>query len=342
MVGGGGRPSPDYAIGALPPGGTIVDPAGAASCGASCENRTMRGRGLFLLSSVVACMVAASSMSTAAAATKLQRPLAAPKATPAVSVPAPGMADLVLDEAHQLLYGSDIVGNQVWVFSLPTLGVVTTIPTGPQSHPYRMAVSTDGSMLAVVRSGIGDIALVDTATGIVTAALVPSTGSPLAVGFGRPGRLYSTGHGSGGLGDDVHVWDVAGHTEVGHSACCTNYAPDLAVTADGNTLYAAESDIQFNTEIRRFDIRTDTPTAAGVTPPVLPGESAALDVKPDGSRVYSAGGEVWSADLQTLLGRLPVSALDVAYAAGGDLAILGGSVGGLTDTLTRASASASH
>src|SRR5262249_47271284 len=96
-----------------------------------------------------------------------------------------------------------------------------------------------------------------------------------------------------------------------------------SITADGNTLYYAEDD-QAGSRIARYDIRTDTPALAGATPDVhLAAVAAPVAIRPDGSRVYRANGEVWSSDLQTRLGTLPVAANQpfwcIAYVPQNDL-----------------------
>src|SRR5215470_502780 len=100
----------------------------------------VRGRVLFVLFGALLAAYLAGPPSIAGAAVKRQQHTAA-AVTPAVSVPTPQMADLALDEAHNLLYGSDIVGGKVWIFSLPSLSTVATIDVGAQSQPIGLDIS---------------------------------------------------------------------------------------------------------------------------------------------------------------------------------------------------------
>lgn len=281
----------------------------------------VRGKVLFTFGGALVLSCLAAPPSTVGAVTKAQQHPSS-TAAPAVSVSTPQMADLALDEAHNLLYGSDINGGKVWIFSLPTLSTVATIDVGPQSQPIGMDISQDGTMLAVARTNAQyrNIALIDTASRKVVGTLSPSVGTPWDVRFGRQGRLYSVGFPSGTVADVVHVWDLTSLTEVGRSACCTGDAQDVVITADGNTLYESEIG-QTGLSIVRFDTSTDTPVALGATPPVQFG--GAVAIKPDGSRVYNSNGEVWSGNLQARLGTLPGPGTSqaVAYAPGGDLVL---------------------
>jgi len=253
--------------------------------------RPVRGRILFALGGALVVANLAAPPSTAGAAAKPPQQQSA-TAAPAVAVSTPQMADLALDEAHGLLYGSDISGGKVWIFSLPMLSTVATIDVGAQSQPIGMDISQDGTMLAVARtnSQYRSIAVIDTAARKVVATLSPSVGTPWDVRFGRQGRLYSVGFPSSGgtVPDVVHVWNLNSMTEVGQSACCTGDADDVVITADGNTLYESETG-QTGVRTVRFDISTDTPVAMGATPGVQFG--GAVVVKPDGSRAYNSNGE---------------------------------------------------
>ena len=100
-----------------------------------------------------------------------------------------------------------------------------------------MDLSPDGTTLAVAltNQNFREIKLIDTASRKVVGTLTPSIGTPWAVRFGRPGRLYSVGFPIFGTAmfDVVHVWDVASRTQVGQSATTTGDAESVAITADG-------------------------------------------------------------------------------------------------------------
>jgi hypothetical protein len=224
------------------------------------------------------------------------------------------MWQLVLDEPHNLAYGSDPSNSAVWVFSLPTMAFVMGIPTGPQSDPIGIDVSADGATLAVARKHLSDIALYKTADGSLIGTLTRpagwAAGTPEYVHFGRSGRLYSAGR------DSVDVWDLAGLVGVGHSACCAMASGPVSITSDSNTMYDTET-LLGGTRVARYDIIADTPVLTGATPNGNTGaDTDPAVIRPDGSRVYRADGAVWSGDLMTQSGHLATScaALCISYA----------------------------
>jgi len=275
------------------------------------------------------------------AATAAQTPPArlAPAAVRPASVftAAPFMNHLVVDNPHNLLYGSDGSGGMVWVFSLPTLTKVATIPLGSGSMPYGMALSPDGTRLAVALQGASfmSIVVIDTtsATYRVVETLTPSSGIPAVVCFGRTDRLYSAGAPQFVNGvvvpDSIHVWSLSTGTEAGHSAPSSNGVFSLAITADGNSLYETDNSL-LTPGLARYDITTDTPVATGAPP--ADQQDTTVAVKPDGSRVYDSSGYVWSADLRTRIGIVQGGGFDVSYAAGGDVVVMGGTCCGQSTT----------
>ena len=276
---------------------------------------------MFAVGAAVTLLVADMFVTVAAKGTLL-RGWSPRAAKPAVTAPTDAMFDFALDEPHHLLYGSDRLGDKVWVLSVPTLSPLTSLDLGPQSQPVGLDLTKDGTILAVARHGTGDIVLIDTASLSIIGTLHPPGGpsfdfSPWDVRFGRPGRLYSAGRGTSGA---VHVFDVGKRVEVGHSAPIAGDANWLVVTADGTTLYDTEVIIQ--ERVARYDITTDTPVGSGATPENGGGTVA---IKPDGSRVYRSSGEVWAADLQTRLGSLPVPSASqcITYLPGADMVVAG-------------------
>src|SRR5215469_10040545 len=110
------------------------------------ESRAVGRRISLLLGCAV---VAVATTSANAGAASVRQPGPAPHRGPALTVTTPQMADLVLDEAHGLLYGSDIGGGNVVVLSVPTLATVATISVGAGSQPIGIDLSPDGTTLAV-------------------------------------------------------------------------------------------------------------------------------------------------------------------------------------------------
>jgi DNA-binding beta-propeller fold protein YncE len=218
--------------------------------------------------------------------------------------------DLAIDDARQLMYGSDQNGGTVHVIAMDTLDVVDTVDVGTQ--PAGLDISADGNELAVALYGQGEIAFVDLDTLSVTDRVVPEgtfgPNTPYDVLYGRPGRLYSVGNpGSGGF-DYVHAFDTDLKTEVGRSTEIMRAAPRLAMTADHNTLYVSQ--VTFSPQkIYRFDITTDIPIQTAQAPHG-PVQVDTLCVLPDGY-VYTSRGQVWSADLSTQLGTFPASGTEI-------------------------------
>jgi hypothetical protein len=232
----------------------------------------------------------------------------------------PQLFEMVVDDAHSLLYGSDTAGGKIWMLSLPNLTTVATIDVGSASQPSGIDLTQDGTTLAVARSGSGNIALVDTATRMVTGTLFPmgTTGPivPYDVRFGRTGRLYSVGNpGSSGF-DFVHVFDTTSQTEVGRSNTIVRAAPRLAITGDGNSLFVMESAFSPQS-LTRFNISTDTPTVSA-SAPFGSVQGTTVAIRPDSSQVYLSSGQVWSGDLQHQLGTIITGGSDVGYAPATD------------------------
>lgn len=247
-------------------------------------------------------------------------PPAGPTSTPAgprVDPTRPGLpafSDLVVDDARHRLYGADRLGGRILALSLPALDVVGTIPLGQASRPAGMALSPDGAELAVALSGAGNIALVDPAILAVTGRLYPRVeygpNMPWDVRYIGPHRLVSVGNpGSSGF-DYIHLFDTAGRAELGHSTDIIRGGPNLAVTADG-TIFASESSFSPQ-QIYRFALDGNTPVevAHGPHGPVL---VPALAARRDGSAVYTAGGQVWSGNLQSQLGSFSARGVNIEY-----------------------------
>jgi DNA-binding beta-propeller fold protein YncE len=226
---------------------------------------------------------------------------------------APIYFDIAIDEAHQLIYGSDWNGNKIDVINMNTLTISTTLPIG--SQPTGLDISPDGQELAVTLYGQGEIAFIDLNALTVMTRVVPSgvygPNQPYDVLYGRSGRLYSVGNpGSSGF-DYVHVFDTVTKVEVGRSMEIMRAAPRLAMTADHNTLYVSQ--VSFSPQkIYRFNISTDTPVQTAEAPHG-PVSVNTLAVTPDGSQVYSSYGQVWNGDLNTQLGSFSPSGYEIEY-----------------------------
>lgn len=235
-------------------------------------------------------------------------------AGPTVPASTQPYAQVVLDVSRGLLYASDTGAGKVRVFQTSDLVDIADIDVGATGRPMGMDLSPDASHLAVALNGAGQLVLINLATRILDGHLYPlgATGPivPFDVRYGRTGRLYSSGSpGSSGF-DYIHVFDTATFAEAGRSTAIVRGDPHLAISPDGNSLYADED---FSPpSLYRFNVTTDAPpapTQSSGTP--VYGE---LAVRSDGSAVYVSGGQAWSADLQTSFGNLGAAGPNLAYA----------------------------
>jgi DNA-binding beta-propeller fold protein YncE len=205
--------------------------------------------------------------------------------------------DMALDEARQLIYGSDEAGRQIHVIDANTLGVVMTIPVGTMDGPNGIDISPDGQELAVALPDPPQVVFLNLDTLTVTAVITTNPGShlPYDVIYGRPGRLYSAGRN----GSHIQVYDTVNKTIVGQSTSNNATNPHMAMTADKNTLFVSRVN-GTPQRLYRYDITTDSPVETAQTSNV---SVDALAVNPDGSRVYTPRGQMWNGDLNNLLYR---------------------------------------
>ncbi|MFN8538542.1 MAG: S-layer homology domain-containing protein [Thermomicrobiales bacterium] len=224
----------------------------------------------------------------------------------------PKFFDLVVDDAHSHLFGSNKAAGTVVVLGHANLNTVKTIALGPESSPSGMSLSGDSAQLAVALYGAGQIALIDTSTLTVTGYLQPLVESgpnqPYDVRYGRAGRLYGVRNPQSFGTDYVHAFDTVTRTEVsdvgiGHTHIRS--APRLAITADHNTLYVSESGgLAAATLSLRYHHRHADQDRAGPHGPVLVWTFA---INADASAVYTSAGQVWSGDLQQMSGEFAAS-----------------------------------
>jgi YVTN family beta-propeller protein len=210
--------------------------------------------------------------------------------------------DMAVDDGRQLIYASDTAGGKIDVISTATLQVVASITVG--SNPAGLDISPDGNELAVALSGQSQIAFIDLTTQLATDPVQPAVpmgqDATYDVMYGRAGRLYSIGNAMPGGAAFIHVFDTSAalKKELGRSTPMPLANPRFAMTADKNTLYVSQ--VYVSTQYAyRYDITSDTPVQTAVNP-YGPMQVNTLCVMPDG-KVYTSGGQIWSADLSTQL-----------------------------------------
>jgi Zn-dependent metalloprotease/uncharacterized protein YcfL len=210
--------------------------------------------------------------------------------------------DLVLDEAHGVLYGSNTNGHRIDVISTSTLQVIDQIRLDNGSRPLGMDLNPATNELAVALGGASQLAFIDTDTNEIIATLIPVVADqnlPFDVKYGRAGRLYSTGSGQGN--DYVHVIDTTTYTDIGRSLPPNAITDDpyLAITADRNFIYANE---WWTDRIYKFDVSTDSPVLQTSTPFGANFAAKTYLLLEDNTKIFTSYGQVWSSDLTAQLG----------------------------------------
>jgi hypothetical protein len=211
--------------------------------------------------------------------------------------------EMALDEARGWIYGSDSTGNKIDVISTTTRELVKSFTLVNGATPKGIALSPDGSELAVAQNGASSILFINPDTGATIATIIPNVSNPKMpwdVVYGRNGRLYSSGNPGSAGSDYIHVINTTTHTEISRSSSTIRNTPYLAISSDKNSLYA--NDIGLPNHLYKFNVSTDsipTPTETGQTS----GFSAAnYLLLADNSKVFTDQGQVWSSDLNTRLG----------------------------------------
>ena len=147
--------------------------------------------------------------------------------------------DLVVDEARNLLYGADKVGNKIDVINMADLSLVSSYSLVFGAAPISLDLSPDGNELAIAQSGIGFVKFVKSTNGamseIPTVLSGPST-KVTDVVYGRSGILYAL------TDKGLHVINLAASP---HSEDTTQYVLGACsdeerfgvISSDKNTLY---------------------------------------------------------------------------------------------------------
>lgn len=211
--------------------------------------------------------------------------------------------DLVYDASRQRLYGSIEETGEVEIRSATTLAVIQTLDLGTSA--FGLDMNPAGNQLAVALEADGEIALINLNT-LGSAGTLTMPGAYDVV-YGRPGRLYAVGNAP--TDEELHVFDTNTMAVVGKSSQDVGLRSSLSITADKNTLYAGKSE-GFRA-IYRYDVTTDTPALTGQTTsePFL----RTIVVTPDGSKVFTSRGEVWSGDLSARIGQFSFSGDEIEY-----------------------------
>jgi DNA-binding beta-propeller fold protein YncE len=208
--------------------------------------------------------------------------------------------DIELDEARGWIYGSDYSGNKIDVISMSALTLVKSFTLVNGAHPKGIALSPDGSELAIAQGGAASILFLNPDTGQTIASVIPNTNNaPHDVIYGRPGRLYSSGS---GYYDYIHVIDTLSHIEVSRSPNGASLAdPHLEISSDKNWLYASRSSGSPK-KLSRFDVSTDTIPAPTTTAHTSAFSANTYILDTVDNLIFTDTGQVWTADLKGNVG----------------------------------------
>lgn len=215
--------------------------------------------------------------------------------------------DLAIDVAHNKVYGTD-TSNRIDVMDLQTFAVLNSYLLPAGSKPIGIDVSPDGSELAIAMNGLEAVIFLNPTTGAEIARVTPQMSmniyyenQPFDVIYGRSGRLYSDGNPGSSGSDYIHTIDTNTHTWLAKSLYGFQQGAELVITADKNYIYANETFSPNNIYV--LDIHTDTPTKI-YQGPHGPVSANKFTVIPDGSKVFTSAGQVWSGDMVNTLGTL--------------------------------------
>ncbi len=230
-------------------------------------------------------------------------------------------ADLVVDAPRQRVYGSNTLGNSIDVIPWGTSQPIQSILLG--SEPASLDLSPDGSSLAVALPLAGQIDIIGLNALAITNTLGSPTDSdpisPWLVRFGRPGRLYvyGTPYNQGPWGY-LHVFDTSSGLEISHSAELLDVG-SLLVTSDHNTVYLANTVVSpGDPSFFKYDVSTDTPKLLSSGGPPGGANTEFLwgaTIAPDGSRLFTANGQIWSGDLSAQIGSLSATGQSITFNA---------------------------
>jgi Zn-dependent metalloprotease/DNA-binding beta-propeller fold protein YncE len=212
--------------------------------------------------------------------------------------------DLVFDLPRGVIYGTD-ASNRIDVIERSTGNLLNSYLLTNGSEPIGIDLSPDGTELAVALNGLEAILFLDPSTGSEIARVTPQltkspsyANRPYDVIYGRSGRLYSDGNRGT---DRIHAFDTTTHTWLAKSAVPNDTGAELALTADKKYLYAKDGYDPNN--ISGFDVQTDQLNQVFRTPhgPAL---AKKIAMTPDGTRIFTSDGQVWSRDLKDQIGTL--------------------------------------
>ena len=213
--------------------------------------------------------------------------------------------DMAIDLPRGRVYGTDTSGR-IDVMDINSFAILNSYLLVAGALPIGIDLSPDGSELAVALNGLEAILFLNPETGEEIARTTPQVGMsvyyenrPFDVIYGRPGRLYSNSASE----SDYHVIDTTTHTWLAGGTDYFMNSVEFAITADHNYLYVNERTSGSSDNVKVFDIQTDVPTK------IYQGPHGTVNafrfaIDPDGTKIFTSGAQVWSGDMQSLLGTM--------------------------------------
>jgi len=217
--------------------------------------------------------------------------------SPSLQTTWPLYYEMALDETRGWIYGVDSTANKVDVISTTTLTLVKSFALAANANPQGIALSPDGTELAIAQYGAGSIIFINPDTGNTIATLVPNATNPKPrdVLYGRTGRLYTVGNPSFATTDFVHNIDTSTHLEISRSTDIFQYGSTLAISADQNILYVIS-----NGTVSKFDISTDILSNLGNRSGFPSGSTLTVDSAT--GYVFNSKGPIYPPDLSASIG----------------------------------------
>lgn len=220
--------------------------------------------------------------------------------------------DLVADNARGVLYGSDSTGHKIDLISMTTLQVVKRYRLVNGATPKGIALSPDGSELAVAEYGASSIVFLNPQTGQTVASLMPSNDTlyppfnnhlilPWDLVYGRAGRLYSVGNPESSGSEYVHIIDTITHSELSRPPYDLGGRISLQISADKKTLYYLDSN-STTPGINGIDVTSDSLPLPMIS---YAGDSMGtvnFILSENGDKLITDSGHIFSTDLRGPIG----------------------------------------
>jgi YVTN family beta-propeller protein len=257
----------------------------------------------------------------------------------ALAAPAPSAE---ARNAYILGYEEDLVG----VFDVNNLQFGTSVPSGPESEPYALAISPDGASVWVLSYYGATLASLSTASNQFVGASIPVPMFSYGIGITPDGsRAYV----ASAEADTVEAIDLASRDQLGVPITVGDRPNGISITPDGARVYVSNEESEdvsvidtatnqvvatvplgagpygsavtpdgrfvfFATESGIYAIETATNQVVG--PPILPGvDFQQLAISPGGSRLYASSGAPGTVVVVDVATRQSLTAIPVSESA---------------------------